>query len=106
MTGDDFKLNKALVDIVGGSILGYSIGSLLSIFFKNKQSIRNIGAGFGAGFFYAKNNGQLRFQSVKKCFDDNSNDVKRSAFEEARGVFGNYYGYLGLNNGCNISKQT
>lgn len=102
---NDYNLNKTLVDMFTGAIVGYALGIGLSIFFKNKPSIRNIGAGIGAGVFYEKNNGQLRFKKTKKCFDDNTNEVKRAAFEEARGVFGNYYGYLAMQTECCLEKK-
>ena len=91
---NDYNLNKTLVDMFTGAIVGYALGAGLSIFFKNKQSIRNISAGIGAGILYEKNNGQIRFKKNKKCFDDGTNEIKRGAFQEARGVFGNYYGYV------------
>ena len=102
---NDYNLNKTLVDMFTGAIVGYALGAGLSIFFKNKQSIRNIGAGIGAGIFYEKNNGQLRFKANKKCFDDSKNEVKRVAFEEARGVFVNYYGYLEFQTDCCLEKK-
>ena len=56
---NDTKLNRTMVDMATLGLLGYGAGFLLSIFFKNKSFIRNLGLGFGAGYGFHYNTKEL-----------------------------------------------
>ena len=59
----DTILNKTFLDLAVYSIAGYSIGVGLSIFFKQKSSIRNLAAGIGGSYGFALNRANFaRFQ--------------------------------------------
>lgn len=47
---NDRKLNRTIVDMAFLGTSGYVAGILLSIFFKNKNFIRNFGLGIGLGY--------------------------------------------------------
>lgn len=96
-TSNDYHLNKTALNMLGGGINGYILGIFFSIFFKNKRSIRNISAGFGAGMAYEFNNGNLGLRKISEkcnsCLDEKIDDIKKQAFNESKGVFGHIYGY-------------
>lgn len=47
---NDNKLNRTFVDMASLGLLGYGVGILASVFFKNKAFVRNFGLGFGLGY--------------------------------------------------------
>jgi len=55
----DNLLNKTFFDIFSYSLVGLVSGVGLSLLFKNKAGVCFVGAGFGAGISYEKNNGDL-----------------------------------------------
>lgn len=58
---NDRKLNRTFVDMAALGLLGYGTGLALSIFFKNKAFVRNLGLGFGLGYGFHYNVKELLY---------------------------------------------
>jgi len=58
---NDRKLNRTLVDMGSLGLLGYGTGVVLSLFFKNRAFVRNLGLGFGLGYGFHYNMKELLY---------------------------------------------
>ena len=47
--GEDLLLNQRIISMLAYGTVGFGLGALVSLLFKNKARIAAIGAGFGAG---------------------------------------------------------
>lgn len=59
---EDVQLNQRIISLFVYGTVGYTVGVLASLFFKNKARIRALGAGIGAGISHDSFKGDLFYK--------------------------------------------